>query len=263
MTQRTFGRRLGIRPLWIATVMAAGLAATPATARTTGIVGYSGKSHGLFCSNAGFGCHTTSSGTSAPLVRFDGPMQVDPDTDTTYRFVVTSQNKQVQIQAGFNVAASAGTLAVVSGQQERLDHGELTHTGPKDNDANGESAWEFLWHAPTTPGIYVLFGAGNSVDASTTVDGDQGAITTLMIAVGDVPPTATPSPTPTPSAAPITCAGDCDGNGTVAINELIVAVNIALGALEVHGCNACDIDHNGAVSISELITAVNKALNGC
>ena len=243
--------------------MGIALAAVPAGARTTGIVGYSGKSNGLFCSNAGFGCHTTTSAASAPLVRFEGPTQVDPDAESMYRFVVTSQNRQVQIQAGFNVAASDGTLILVSGQQERLDHGELTHTGPKDNDANGEAAFEFLWHAPTTPGVYVLFGAGNSVDASTTVDGDGGAITTLMVAVGVEAPTATPSPTPTPTAPLQTCAGDCNSDGMVAINELVVAVNIALGAASIDGCGACDIDHNGIVSISELVTAVNKALGGC
>src|SRR5262245_44405062 len=91
-----FGRRLDLRATGVAVALIAGLAATPAVARTTGIIGYSGKSGGLFCSNAGFGCHTTSPGTKAPLVRFDGPTQVDPDSETTYRFVVTSQNPQVQ-----------------------------------------------------------------------------------------------------------------------------------------------------------------------
>lgn len=59
------------------------------------------------------------------------------------------------------------------------------------------------------------------------------------------------------------CAGDCDGNGTVAINELILAVNIALGNQPLSNCQAADANGNGSVAINELIIAVNNALNGC
>lgn len=244
------------------------IAVNPAAARMLGIVGYSGKSNGLFCGNGGFGCHAMGTGATAPLVRFEGPMQVDPGQEVTYRFVVTSQAPEVQIQAGFNVAASAGELQVVDGQQEKLlrppggQAAELTHTGPKDIDQNNEASWEFIWIAPATAGEYVLFGAGNSVDASTTVDGDAAALTTIMIAVGDVQPTATPTvtPTATPEAA---CPGDCNGDGEVSIGELISGVNISLGAAAVETCRACDTDGDGDVSIAELIAAVTRALNGC
>ena len=59
------------------------------------------------------------------------------------------------------------------------------------------------------------------------------------------------------------CAGDCDGSNTVAINELVTCVNIALGSSPVSTCTACDVDGNGMVVISELIQAVNKALSSC
>ena len=67
--------------------------------------------------------------------------------------------------------------------------------------------------------------------------------------------------TPTPTAAP--CAGDCDGNGMVVINELIKCVNIDLGSAALSTCMACDVDGNGTVGINELVKAVNAALNGC
>ena len=257
--QSTRRRRWQVGPLVVA--VAALVASGPAGARMTGIVGYSGKDAGLFCGNAGFGCHAVGSGTLPPTVRFDGPTQVDPGSETTYTFVVTSQVPQVQIQAGFNVAASAGDLLTITGQGEKLQRGELTHTGPKDNDANGESAWQFTWRAPTTAGAYVLFGAGNSVDASATADGDDSAITMLMINVGSVPPSPTPTPTPTPGTG--RCAGDCNGDGAVAINELISSVNIALGNSAVSACTACDINGDGSISVNELVSAVNKLLNGC
>lgn len=62
---------------------------------------------------------------------------------------------------------------------------------------------------------------------------------------------------------PTACAGDCNGNGAVAINELITGVNIALGNTEVGACQAMDGNGNGVVAINELIAAVNRALNGC
>jgi len=59
------------------------------------------------------------------------------------------------------------------------------------------------------------------------------------------------------------CAGDCDGNGSVTVSELITIVNIALGNNTLSACRVVDADGNGTVSISEIIAAVNLALNSC
>lgn len=59
------------------------------------------------------------------------------------------------------------------------------------------------------------------------------------------------------------CGGDCDGGGAVTIEELILAVRIALGEATLDGCAAIDADSSGSVSIDELIAAVNSALAGC
>ena len=63
--------------------------------------------------------------------------------------------------------------------------------------------------------------------------------------------------------APPDCAGDCDGDGSVSVSELIRAVNIALGNLDISQCTAIDGNGDGTVSINELIRAVNAALTGC
>jgi hypothetical protein len=82
-------------------------------------------------------------------------------------------------------------------------------------------------------------------------------------------PTETPTTTPTdtatatPTITPIPCAGDCDAGGTVGVNELVQAVNIALGQLPPTACVAADRDRNGEVSVNELVAAVGNALNGC
>ncbi len=59
------------------------------------------------------------------------------------------------------------------------------------------------------------------------------------------------------------CSGDCDGNGTVAVNELITMLNIALGNTALSTCIAGDVNHSDGITISEIIQAVSFALNGC
>jgi hypothetical protein len=80
---------------------------------------------------------------------------------------------------------------------------------------------------------------------------DVMVVATLLAALGS------------PAAAQSTCAGDCDGSGAVAVNELVTLVNIALGSAEVATCLAGDANGDGAITIDEILTAVNNALNGC
>jgi hypothetical protein len=49
----------------------------------------------------------------------------------------------------------------------------------------------------------------------------------------------------------------------VAINEIITAVNIALGNQALDTCPAADITGDPRVTINELITFVNDALSAC
>lgn len=83
------------------------------------------------------------------------------------------------------------------------------------------------------------------------------------------PPTIdTPTPTPpgeaTPTGPPIGgCVGDCNRDGVVAVNELVVGVNIALGNQVIDACPLFDLNRNGRVEVNELISGVNALLNGC
>lgn len=60
-----------------------------------------------------------------------------------------------------------------------------------------------------------------------------------------------------------TCDGDCDGDGSVAVQELILEVRIALGTAATAECLAADDDGDGAVTVNELLAAVRRALDGC
>lgn len=80
------------------------------------------------------------------------------------------------------------------------------------------------------------------------------------------PASATATRTRTATATvevPVACVGDCDRGASVTINELIIAVNIALGNSPVSACRAADFDNSNQVAINELIQAVNAALSGC
>jgi hypothetical protein len=253
-------------------------------ASSGGRTGHSGK-QGSTC----LACH---GGGVAPEVRFIGPAELGVGAIATYRFEVQSK-VPTQRAAGFNIAASAGTLATLPQQGERLSSGELTHTGPKSN-TDKIAAWDFTWTAPDVPGTYRLFGAGNSVNLNGQPTGDRSSTTTFDIEVADADtPTPTPTATPLPPTATATatvtqppatdtptpptgdtptatrtggssvCAGDCDLDGAVAVNELVTSVNIVLGSQPLTTCPALDPGGTGAVGISALIAAVNSALNGC
>lgn len=59
------------------------------------------------------------------------------------------------------------------------------------------------------------------------------------------------------------CPGDCDADGEVTVDELILAVNVALGVGSVDACAAADVDQSGSVTVDEILLAVQSALVGC
>jgi hypothetical protein len=248
-------------------------ASRPARANSGGIAGRSGKQGGSCTS-----CH---GGGIPPEVALVGPTRLLLGETATFRFAVRSAGPN-QRAAGFNVAASAGMLAVIDGQGARFARqlGELTHVGAKRNDDGGLAQWEFLWTAPDTPGGQRLFAAGNSVNLNGQSSGDRSATTTLDVEVVEAfdTPTATPTPTevpptPTPTVTstraptrtfgPVPCVGDCDGGNSVTVNELVLGVNISLGNVAPGACDAFDANGDGRVAINELIAGVNAALGVC
>jgi YVTN family beta-propeller protein len=64
-----------------------------------------------------------------------------------------------------------------------------------------------------------------------------------------------------PAAA--ACVGDCNDDGQVTVDELLLGVNIALGNTELSRCPVFDSDSSGAVEVYDLIVGVNHALSGC
>lgn len=65
------------------------------------------------------------------------------------------------------------------------------------------------------------------------------------------------------SRAAAVCPGDCNGDGRVAVDELVLGVNVGLGTRPVSACPAFDRNASGGATIDELLAAVRAALDGC
>lgn len=86
-------------------------------------------------------------------------------------------------------------------------------------------------------------------------------ITVTTSGVVTATPTVTTTPTPTDTPLPV-CIGNCDGDRSVMVNELITLVNIALGSAPASQCPQ-GIPPGASVDIALLIRAVDNALGGC
>lgn len=126
---------------------------------------------------------------------------------------------------------------------------------------------------PKSPGTPFNAPAGLLLDMAMHRDlSSGGAVTNFVFAtpapknnaglVGTVPTpsaTATPTPLPTPSI----CAGDCNGDAEVTVNEILLLVDVALGNASVAACEVGDLNGDGEIEVNEILAAVNSALNGC
>jgi hypothetical protein len=59
------------------------------------------------------------------------------------------------------------------------------------------------------------------------------------------------------------CVGDCNGDDSVTVDDLLKGVNIALGTLPLSQCSSFDLNGDGAVTVDEILVAVSNALEGC
>jgi hypothetical protein len=160
----------------------------------------------------------------------------------------------------------------------------LLQSGPKGKNELANEAQVGAGHESVTRRyeLYEYTGAYDSenhealpVNESTPDPADIGNyIGAQMAAINLAPIGPTPTPTeppigsPTPTASPTppvvsSCVGDCEGSGTVTVDELLVMVNIALNSTAVAACTAGDADANGEITIDEILTAVNNALGSC
>lgn len=98
---------------------------------------------------------------------------------------------------------------------------------------------------------------GTPSDLHVAVDAQTGAVLDQWDNV------QTSAGSDTPTVAATACVGDCDGGGSVTVDELIRGVDIALGTESLAVCPAFDCDGSGTVLVNCLVLGVGYALAGC
>ncbi len=73
----------------------------------------------------------------------------------------------------------------------------------------------------------------------------------------------TPSPTPTATPEPVTCVGDCNGDGAVTISEIVTGVDIGLSLAPITACPAFDRNGDESITVDELVAGVQSGLSSC
>jgi len=106
----------------------------------------------------------------------------------------------------------------------------------------------------------VVGDTAGSYRGTLTIPSDA-AVGTHLIHIASPRDFATASFDVVPLAA--TCVGDCNGDATVGIDDLLQAVSVAFGDAAPSSCASVDANGDGTVSIDELLTAVQRALDGC
>ncbi len=198
----------------------------------------------------------TASLTATPPSTATSTHSASPSSTPTLTAVVTAS-------ATFNPVATA--TATVSPQATRTEVATATATVA----ASASPTQTGTASVTPTPVASVTATSPPSPTGSATV----AATPTVPTFTASATPTATPTPTTSAGATataatatatatiePPMCAGDCNGDEMVTIDELIRGVGIALGNLPITDCLGIDRDDSGDVTIDELVGAVAQAL---
>lgn len=114
-----------------------------------------------------------------------------------------------------------------------------------------------------------------SVSACPPMDADSNQlvrVNELVLAVNSAldgcPALPTPvavecQPTPTPPRDCTACKVDCNCDGRVSIDEIILGINMALELRNIVECPSLDIDASREVTVDELVFSVLAAINDC
>jgi hypothetical protein len=65
------------------------------------------------------------------------------------------------------------------------------------------------------------------------------------------------------AALPPPCTGDCDGDTSVSVDEIVTAIAVALGDVPATACPAADRNGDHHVTVDELVASLDAALHGC
>ena len=166
-------------------------------------------------------------------------------------------NCRIRYQIVFDVPF-IGAFSVDVGGSNTCRTSNVTATGFEVNCFSGQGP--FL---PSHDVAFTASGFALPTPTATPTETDTPTCTPTVTPTPTITPTSTITETPTPNATWIACPGNCDGGPAVSVDELILGIQMALGASHASECTAFDANRNGTVSVEEIIAAVSSAQYGC
>jgi len=191
----------------------------------------------------------TRTTTMAPTAtRTDSPAPTATNADTPTPTTTRTKSSVATASATVGATATAPPTATASATASRSATPSPTAS---------ESATPSATSSPTATAAATA--TPSSVPSATGTATPTDTVSRTAAATETAAPSVTPSRAPTV----LPCPGDCDGDGQVAITDLVIAVGIALDGRAPLACPAVDGNVDARVTVDELVRAVSAALTGC
>ncbi len=187
----------------------------------------------------------------------DGLYPLNAGTEVS--FVVQAVDAAASIKVGATILRRAGDGAPL-GKADFHAHPEWQLTLPEGVVAEAAVTFDLRATGYESSPAYTLL-ITNAVNSTATPTSSVIAATPTATATATASMTPTAQlPTPTP---PAPCAGDCNEDREVTVDEIVRGVSIALGDTAAAECPALDTNADAMVTVDELVRAIQRALDGC
>lgn len=195
------------------------------------------------------------------------------------------------------VNQSAGTVSIIDTSNNTVTNTLSVGNTPLAVAFTADGSTAYVGNSsPTSDNLSIIDTAAESVTPSAKIAAGLADVAVGDFVCGALPtptstPTAPPTPTPTQTDTPepatptetpapgtptdtptlgatetptvMVRPSDCDENGQVTIDELVLSLDIALGLDGLDSCPAADADRSGEVNVDDVVRGVCNALNQC
>lgn len=212
-----------------------------------------------------------ASGTVAESIAVAaGPSDLALSADGRFLYVVTENNLTVvstdtnQVGPERRIGDSPRNVAVApNGERVYMTDGDALYVIDARehvlDSATGIVGPRALAVTPDSREVYVATESGSVVVFDAAAHRTEPAIEVgsgaVNLVIADTPGSC--------GAAAEACGGDCNRDGAVTVDEILTALNIALGNDTLAACSTADANGDQQVQVDEIVAALAAALGGC
>lgn len=198
---------------------------------------YAGMSNGVFKSTDGGNTWSAMGiGSAVPA------LAIDPTTPNTV--YAASEAQVYKSTDGAHTWRDTGLVAAATSLRIDPTSTNTLYVGSSDGvfkSTDGGSTWRTLNGGLTSTFVYAL-AIDPATPATLYAGTEEGVFSIQQVSA---------------------CAGDCNDDGAVRIDELLMLVNAALGDASISACLAGDHNEDGTITVDEILAAVRIALTEC